>query len=100
MSEVVSVLVSRLNLLYCKLWFQLCLFSCYLIVFDSIICSLQFLYGSAHVMKQPLFRQACELAFAESKAGENDYILEDEVICSSLLFPFLFPPLYICLAEF
>lgn len=39
----------------------------------------QFLYGSAHVMKQPLFRQACELAFAESKAGENDYILEDEL---------------------
>ncbi|XP_062154698.1 lysophospholipid acyltransferase LPEAT2 [Alnus glutinosa] len=39
----------------------------------------QFLFGSAHVMKQPLFRQACELAFAESKAGENDYILEDEL---------------------
>ncbi|XWS45987.1 hypothetical protein CRYUN_Cryun14cG0026300 [Craigia yunnanensis] len=32
----------------------------------------QFLFGSAHVMKQPLFRQACELAFAECDAeGDN-----------------------------
>jgi lysophosphatidylcholine acyltransferase/lyso-PAF acetyltransferase len=39
----------------------------------------QFLFGSAHVMKLPLFRQACELAFAESKAEGNDYILEHEL---------------------
>ncbi|KAG2729547.1 hypothetical protein I3760_01G255200 [Carya illinoinensis] len=39
----------------------------------------QFLFGSAHVMKQPLFRQACELAFAECKAGGHDYILEHEL---------------------
>ncbi|GMY09431.1 lysophospholipid acyltransferase LPEAT2 isoform X2, partial [Fagus crenata] len=32
----------------------------------------QFLFGSAHVMKLPLFRQACELAFAESKAEGNN----------------------------
>ncbi|KAF8412339.1 hypothetical protein HHK36_000301 [Tetracentron sinense] len=28
----------------------------------------QFLFGSVHVMKQPLFRQACELAFAECES--------------------------------
>ncbi|KAK4578463.1 hypothetical protein RGQ29_028531 [Quercus rubra] len=39
----------------------------------------QFLFGSAHVMKLPLFRQACELAFAECKSGGNDYILEHEL---------------------
>ncbi|KAB1200891.1 Lysophospholipid acyltransferase LPEAT2 [Morella rubra] len=39
----------------------------------------QFLFGSAHVLKQPLFREACELAFAECKSGENDYKLEHEL---------------------
>ncbi len=66
-------------------------------VCDSIICSLQFLFGSAHVMKLPLFRQACELAFAESKAEGNDYILEHEVYCSFPLFAFLFSLSCICL---
>ncbi|KAF2311118.1 hypothetical protein GH714_019602 [Hevea brasiliensis] len=31
----------------------------------------QFLYGSAHVMKQPLFRQTCELAFTNCSAGDS-----------------------------
>ncbi|XP_040999443.1 lysophospholipid acyltransferase LPEAT2-like [Juglans microcarpa x Juglans regia] len=39
----------------------------------------QFLFGSAHVMKQPLFRQACELSFTECTAGGNDYMLEHEL---------------------
>lgn len=56
---------------------------------DSIICYLQFLFGLAHVMKLPLFRQACELAFAERKAVGNDCILEHEVYCSLPLFCFL-----------
>nr|AZM65194.1 lysophospholipid acyltransferase 3 [Vitellaria paradoxa] len=38
----------------------------------------QFLFGSAHVLKQPLFRQACELAFAECHADGNDYISKQE----------------------
>ncbi|XVF33431.1 hypothetical protein REPUB_Repub17cG0168400 [Reevesia pubescens] len=39
----------------------------------------QFLFGSAHVMKQPLFRQACELAFAECDAKGNNYCMEKEL---------------------
>ncbi|KAG6665488.1 hypothetical protein I3843_02G142200 [Carya illinoinensis] len=39
----------------------------------------QFLFGSAHVMKQPLFRQACESSFTECTAGGNDYLLEHEL---------------------
>ncbi|KAL7203576.1 hypothetical protein ACSBR2_016782 [Camellia fascicularis] len=39
----------------------------------------QFLYGSAHVLKQPLFRRACELAFAECHTGKNHYISEQEL---------------------
>ncbi|THG04808.1 hypothetical protein TEA_021839 [Camellia sinensis var. sinensis] len=39
----------------------------------------QFLYGSAHVLKQPLFRQACELAFVECYTGGNHYITEQEL---------------------
>ncbi|KAL6290123.1 hypothetical protein ACE6H2_007633 [Prunus campanulata] len=38
----------------------------------------QFLFGSVHVLKQPLFRQACELVFSEYVSGENDYISEQE----------------------
>lgn len=53
---------------------------------DSIICYLQYLFGLAHVMKLPLFRQACELAFAERKAVGNDCILEHEVYCYLPLF--------------
>ncbi|XVF22654.1 hypothetical protein REPUB_Repub12eG0190100 [Reevesia pubescens] len=39
----------------------------------------QFLFGSAHVMKQPLFRQACELAFAECDAKGDNYFTEKEL---------------------
>ncbi|ONI22786.1 hypothetical protein PRUPE_2G151300 [Prunus persica] len=38
----------------------------------------QFLFGSVHVLKQPLFRRACELVFSEYVSGENDYISEQE----------------------
>ncbi|KAL7203582.1 hypothetical protein ACSBR2_016785 [Camellia fascicularis] len=40
---------------------------------------LQFLYGSAHVLKQPLFRRACELVFAECHTGGIYYISEQEL---------------------
>ena len=88
------------NLLYLKI--LLTCASChgvqlYVILF---IGSLQFLFGSAHVMKLPLFRQACELAFAECKSGGNDYILEHEVYFSFPPFAFSFSPLYICLVVF
>ncbi|KAF5731684.1 lysophospholipid acyltransferase LPEAT2-like [Tripterygium wilfordii] len=39
----------------------------------------QFLYASGHVMKQPLFRQACELAFAECDVAGNDCISAKEL---------------------
>nr|AZM65199.1 lysophospholipid acyltransferase 8 [Vitellaria paradoxa] len=39
----------------------------------------QFLFGSAHVLKQPFFRQACELAFVECRTNGNDYISEQEL---------------------
>ncbi|CAK7347974.1 unnamed protein product [Dovyalis caffra] len=39
----------------------------------------QYLYGSAHVMKRPLFRQACELAFTECDAGGHNQISEQEL---------------------
>ncbi|XWS32266.1 hypothetical protein CRYUN_Cryun23aG0145400 [Craigia yunnanensis] len=39
----------------------------------------QFLFGSAHVMKQPLFRPACELAFAECDAEGDNYCMEKEL---------------------
>ncbi|XP_058759787.1 lysophospholipid acyltransferase LPEAT2-like isoform X2 [Vicia villosa] len=38
----------------------------------------QFLYGSAHVMKQPGFCQACEIAFAECGGAVKGYIVEEE----------------------
>lgn len=39
----------------------------------------QFLFGSTNVMSQPLFRQACELAFAKCATGGNDCISEQEL---------------------
>ncbi|CAN0824592.1 Lysophospholipid acyltransferase LPEAT2 [Linum grandiflorum] len=39
----------------------------------------QFLYGSLHVMKQPQFRQTCELAFSECDVRGDHEISEDEV---------------------
>ncbi|KAK2650475.1 hypothetical protein Ddye_017964 [Dipteronia dyeriana] len=39
----------------------------------------QFLFASAHVMKLPLFRTACELAFAECDTGGNGAISEHEL---------------------
>ncbi|KAK2965857.1 hypothetical protein RJ640_027144, partial [Escallonia rubra] len=38
----------------------------------------QFLLGSAHVLKQPLFRQACELAFTDCDIDESHYMTEQE----------------------
>ncbi|XP_061346978.1 lysophospholipid acyltransferase LPEAT2 [Gastrolobium bilobum] len=39
----------------------------------------QFLFGSAHVMKQPGFHQACEVAFAECGGAVKAYIVEQEL---------------------
>ncbi|KAK2353897.1 lysophospholipid acyltransferase LPEAT1 [Trifolium repens] len=39
----------------------------------------QFLYGSAHVMKQSGFHQACEAAFAECGGAAKGYIVEEEL---------------------
>ncbi|XP_024028230.1 lysophospholipid acyltransferase LPEAT2 isoform X1 [Morus notabilis] len=39
----------------------------------------QFLFGSTNVMNQPLFRQACELAFTKCAARGNDCISEQEL---------------------
>ncbi|CAN0824594.1 Lysophospholipid acyltransferase LPEAT2 [Linum grandiflorum] len=39
----------------------------------------QFLYGSLHVMKQPQFRQTCELAFSECDVRGDHEISEDEL---------------------
>jgi len=39
----------------------------------------QFLFGSAHVLKQPLFRQACEFAFTGCLTDVNQYISEQEL---------------------
>lgn len=39
----------------------------------------QFLLGSAHVLKQPLFRQACEVAFSDCDVNGKNYILKQEV---------------------
>ncbi|KAA8515976.1 hypothetical protein F0562_019155 [Nyssa sinensis] len=39
----------------------------------------QFLLGSANILKHPLFRQACELAFIECDNGGNHYISEQEL---------------------
>ncbi|KAI9110158.1 hypothetical protein K1719_019199 [Acacia pycnantha] len=40
----------------------------------------QFLFKSAHVMKQPLFHQACQSAFAECGGGINNYIVEQQLL--------------------
>ncbi|KAL3649504.1 Lysophospholipid acyltransferase lpeat2 [Castilleja foliolosa] len=39
----------------------------------------QFLIGSAHIMKQPLFRQACEVAFSECDMSGQNYISMQEL---------------------
>ncbi|EEF50437.1 1-acylglycerophosphocholine O-acyltransferase, putative [Ricinus communis] len=39
----------------------------------------QFLYGSAHVMKQPLFRQTCELACTRCSGGEDNLISKEQL---------------------
>ncbi|KAL3814885.1 hypothetical protein ACJIZ3_016153 [Penstemon smallii] len=39
----------------------------------------QFLLGSAHILKQPLFRQACELAFSECDVNGKNFILKQEL---------------------
>ncbi|KAJ6972190.1 hypothetical protein NC653_032695 [Populus alba x Populus x berolinensis] len=39
----------------------------------------QFLYGSAHVMKRPLFQQSCELAFAQCDTRGHNQISEQEL---------------------
>ncbi|KAI3429017.1 uncharacterized protein J3R85_008838 [Psidium guajava] len=39
----------------------------------------QFLFGSAHVMKQPLFREACQLALRECDVGGRGYISEGQL---------------------
>ncbi|KAL3616602.1 Lysophospholipid acyltransferase lpeat2 [Castilleja foliolosa] len=39
----------------------------------------QFLIGSAHILKQPLFRQACELAFSECDTSGQNYISMQEL---------------------
>ncbi|PPR95480.1 hypothetical protein GOBAR_AA25188 [Gossypium barbadense] len=39
----------------------------------------QFLFGSAHVLKLPLFRQACELAFAECDTDGDNFCTKKEL---------------------
>ncbi|KAI3743943.1 hypothetical protein L1987_57015 [Smallanthus sonchifolius] len=39
----------------------------------------EFLVGSAHVLNQPLFRRACEVAFSESDIDEDDCISMQEL---------------------
>ncbi|KAG6748027.1 hypothetical protein POTOM_047922 [Populus tomentosa] len=39
----------------------------------------QFLYGSAHVVKRPLFQQSCELAFAQCDTRGHNQISEQEL---------------------
>ncbi|KAM6584921.1 hypothetical protein CsatB_011923 [Cannabis sativa] len=39
----------------------------------------QFLFGSANVLNQPIFRQACELAFGRCIAAGNDSVSEQEL---------------------
>lgn len=50
-----------------------------------MICG-QFLFKSAHVMKQPLFHQACQSAFVECGGGINNYIVEQQVFYFLFLF--------------
>lgn len=64
-------------------------------------CCFQFLFGSVHVLKQPLFRRACELVFSEYVSGENDYISEQEVcrLHWFFLLVFLFKSTHLCYDE-
>lgn len=39
----------------------------------------QFLVGSSHILKQPLFRRACEVAFTICDANANRYITQQEL---------------------
>ncbi|KAL8500167.1 hypothetical protein ACS0TY_019959 [Phlomoides rotata] len=39
----------------------------------------QFLLGSAHILKQPLFRHACEVAFSDCDMNGKNYILKQEL---------------------
>ncbi|CAI9781561.1 unnamed protein product [Fraxinus pennsylvanica] len=39
----------------------------------------QFLLGSAHILKHPLFQHACELAFSICDSDEKNYILKQEL---------------------
>ncbi|KAL0379609.1 UNVERIFIED_CONTAM: Lysophospholipid acyltransferase LPEAT2 [Sesamum angustifolium] len=39
----------------------------------------KFLLGSAHILKQPLFHHACELAFSECDINGKNYILKQEL---------------------
>ncbi|KVH88278.1 Calcium-binding EF-hand [Cynara cardunculus var. scolymus] len=39
----------------------------------------EFLVGSVHILKQPLFRQACEAAFTETDMDQDHYISEQEI---------------------
>ncbi|XP_071717800.1 lysophospholipid acyltransferase LPEAT2-like isoform X2 [Rutidosis leptorrhynchoides] len=41
---------------------------------NGFITFKEFLVGSVHVLKLPLFRRACEVAFCESDAGKDQYI--------------------------
>lgn len=58
------------------------------------VCCFQFLFGSAHVMKQPGFRQACEVAFAECGGAVKPYIVEQEVLWSIISYSYL-PSLHV-----
>ncbi|XP_022872374.1 lysophospholipid acyltransferase LPEAT2-like [Olea europaea var. sylvestris] len=50
----------------------------------------QFLLGSAHILKQPLFQHACELAFSICDSDEKNYILKQELQDSiTLAIPYL-----------
>lgn len=41
--------------------------------------SFQFLLGSAHILKQPLFRRASDVAFGECNIDGKDHISKQEV---------------------
>lgn len=72
----------------------------YLLLRDFITCSRcfsrlkfvssQFLIGSAHILKQHLFRRACDVAFGECDINGKDHILKQEVYTHILLYLMLF----------
>lgn len=53
---------------------------------------MQFLVGSAHVLKLPLFQRACEVAFNESDEDKDGYIsmLEVNILCLFCIYAFFF----------